>query len=380
MRKITLILAVFISLTSQATTKDYMHVAFDSLMSLNPYLAQEKKFLDPKEEEIIYTHIDNLSKAFSGVHGENLLKGLNYAPSLKVIRTHIDETKIAFNAKQKYFARNRLRATQMLCMNCHSQMKNKASTTIISEMRAHSKKFTNDFDKAETLYLLRDYPTSVRYYKKYIDLELEKSQKIKDRANIEFLPERNILLAFKRIVHLYTKTFFKPEKALTILELYNSRKDLPETVRESLRKWKKELIVWKKDKKISSMTSVAQIEKAYLSKMNDSIESDRSDITLLVASGRILQLLNINKNNGEAPLALYWLGFSDRQLNFSYYYSMAEIYLVDCMERFPKHPVAKRCLAEYRSSIEMGYTGSSGQHIPKDLRDKIRKYEQLIGK
>lgn len=375
MKKIIIVALSLVMTSSIANTREYMHVAFESMISLAPYLASEKKFTDPNEEQKIYSHLDNLSAAFKGAHGQKVLSKSNYSPSLKVIRNHIEETKLAFSSKQKYFARNRLRATQALCMSCHTQMKSKASKNVISLMRANSRKFKNDFERAEILYLLRDYPSSIRYYLRYIDNQIEVSKKNK-KYNI--LPEKNIHTVFKRIIHLYTKTFFKPAKAQVILEKYMKDKSLTSSLREDMRKWHSDLEHWK-NKDLSTLNSISNIEAKYLSKLNNQKDDDISEVTLLVASGKILKLLNLKPNSFEVPLALYWLGRTDRELNFSYYYSMADVYLMDCMEKFPKSSVAKRCLKEYRSSIEMGYTGSAGTNIPKDLRDKLKKYEQLIG-
>lgn len=368
----SLLLSV-VMLSSFASTKDYMHVAFDSMMELSPYLVDEKKFTDPKSEEKIHTYIDNLLMAFKGVHSSNKLKTLDYAPSLSVMRQHLEETKIAFQHKQKFFARNRLNATQSLCITCHAQLKTKASQTVLSQMRAKAWKMKSDFERAESFYVLRDYPTSIRYYEKYIEASLEK------KKQIGFISFSKIEGAFKRVLSYYTKTSFKPEKALSFVETYKGNKVLPVEFREDLNQWSRDLNKWVNDKKLMKTTSVKDLETFYLAKIEKQRESSRSIIDLMVLSGRVLNILKYHRSNSEEPIALYWLGYADRALNFSYYYSMADMYLVDCIEKFPRHEYGKKCLNQYKESIQMGFTGSAGENIPDDLKNRIKKYEQLIG-
>ena len=379
MKLTKIIVLALVAWSSIASTKTYMHKAFQSMMELSPYLIDEKKFTDPKSEEIIYSHLDNLTLAFKGVHNKKVMSNSNYSPSLKVMRNHIEETKLAFSTKQKYFARNRLNATRALCISCHAQIKSKASQFVLSEMRNRAWSVGSEFEKAEMFYLLRDYPTAVRSYKAFIDKSLEETKKMKKISNRMVIPLHKIELSFKRVLYLYTRTFFKPEKAIEFFRPYKNEKEFPQLVRDNLASWIKSLNAWKKDKKLQRMTTVGQIENSYLNSLATKIESNRDDIALLVTSGRILNILKRKIGDSENAKGLFWLGFADRKLDFNYYYSMADIYLTDCIEKYPKNPVAKRCLSEYKHAVKMGYTGSAGENIPEDLKIKIRKYEQLVG-
>jgi len=379
MNLIKVLLLSVLMFSSMGSTKKHMHSAFNSMMELTPYLTDDKKFIDPDNEEKIYSYIDELSLAFKGVHNKKRFSNSHFSPSLKVLRRHVEETRIAFSAKQKYFAKNRLRATQSLCISCHTQLKTKASKNILFEMRTKAWKLNDDFQKAEVFYLLRDYPTATRSYLSYINRSLEKAKSIKKISSQGILPLSKIEQSFKRLLHLNTKVFFKPTKAIEIFRKYKRVKELPLEMRSDLDSWLSSLKKWEKDKRIQKITTISELENYYLNNISQKLESDRDPVDLLILSGRVFELMKLNRVIQDDAKALFWLGFADRQLNFSYYFSMADIYLTECIEKYPRNPVAKRCLSEYRSSVKMGYTGSAGENIPKVLQDKIKNYEQLIG-
>lgn len=363
-------------------TRAAMNKALESYAELTPYLMNETKFIDPQNEEKIFFHINQLTHNFAGMHGHKRLQGPNFSSTLKVIDGHLKESRAAFQSQHKFFARNRLRATSELCISCHTQMKHKASGAVLMSLNKQLKRSKSSFEKAETYLLIRDYGRSFESYKTYVVEELAKRKKIKGYQ----LPEsKNLTMALRRIVYLKTKVSFEP----LILESYLS-KILPELEEKGLRFLSKEVAQWIVQVKpwialnnLDKYTSIKSFVDKFLypiEKAGMIIGSGEYDITLLIASGKILELIEKNKDSGDIPLGLYWMAVADRQLNFSYYFSISEVYLSECMEKYSKNPIALKCLDEYKRSMNEGYSGSSGLKLPKDVQDKIKKYEQLLSK
>ncbi|WP_455202270.1 hypothetical protein, partial [Kaarinaea lacus] len=65
-------------------------------------------------------------------------------------------------------------------------------------------------------------------------------------------------------------------------------------------------------------------------------------------------------------------GIIDRSINYSFYYSLADMYLKECMLQYTSHPYAKKCYEEYESYIVFSYSGSRGTDIPDDVAQELK--------
>ena len=53
-------------------------------------------------------------------------------------------------------------------------------------------------------------------------------------------------------------------------------------------------------------------------------------------------------------------------------------YLKSCMQRSPQAAVAKQCYSLYEESVYLGFTGSSGTHIPADIEKELAELRAVI--
>ena len=54
------------------------------------------------------------------------------------------------------------------------------------------------------------------------------------------------------------------------------------------------------------------------------------------------------------------------------------MYFEQCMQKHPKSIIARRCYDAYHDAIYEGFTGSSGTHVPKEFKDKLKKYKEMV--
>ena len=94
--------------------------------------------------------------------------------------------------------------------------------------------------------------------------------------------------------------------------------------------------------------------------------------------GLLYKYLNNNPHTDQAPKLLYWLALNARVTNYSYYYSLADLYLKECMLSHTQHPYAKKCYDEYREAVEFSYSGSLGTHIPEELQQELKQLRTKI--
>ncbi|MEZ4750489.1 MAG: hypothetical protein R3B54_07620 [Bdellovibrionota bacterium] len=53
-------------------------------------------------------------------------------------------------------------------------------------------------------------------------------------------------------------------------------------------------------------------------------------------------------------------------------WSLPEVYYQSCIRTYPHSTQAERCYTRFEENIYAGYTGSSGTHLPSDVRTKLQ--------
>ena len=101
-------------------TKSLMYTVLSEISSLQPYMVNEQKFLDPKNESDIKGHIENLAKLSEKVIKNKKLQTPSYRLSGEAIDAHFNELKYAFASGNKKYARWMLSATPYACASCHT--------------------------------------------------------------------------------------------------------------------------------------------------------------------------------------------------------------------------------------------------------------------
>jgi len=365
------------------STKEAMNEIFGSFVNLLPYASNEMRFNDPKAEEYIKGNLANLLSAFQNAGHLKKISTPGFRPSYQSLQEHLQQTYDNFTADNKSFARTRLKATAQMCMSCHTQLPyGKQSSSFKNFNQVNRRDFNNDYEYGDYLFLVRDYTSAIRYYEKEIEqrieknAELQKIHKSEQSSYIDFTIEKSL----RRMVSVFTKVFYRPEKAYDLISRYSDKKDLPDFLKEDVLGWMKELSQWKTDSfrgKLSNDSEVRAFIKKHLEVLPEEVELGSTDITLLISSGALYRYININPKSQTVPQILYWLSRIDHHLEHSYFYSLSEVYLKNCIKNYPQSEFAPKCLAQYRENLEFGFTGTSGTNIPEEemkIYNNLAKY------
>src|SRR5690606_24753211 len=86
-----------------------MNRAFEALLDLVPYLADEVSFKEKKNQKFVEQKIQDLRKAFSDAKHATLLKEDLFAPSYQTITENLDESLKSLRAGNKGYSHWRLR-------------------------------------------------------------------------------------------------------------------------------------------------------------------------------------------------------------------------------------------------------------------------------
>jgi tetratricopeptide (TPR) repeat protein len=76
--------------------------------------------------------------------------------------------------------------------------------------------------------------------------------------------------------------------------------------------------------------------------------------------------------------AYYLLGVAESRIDRSYWISQSEFYLETAIRMAPDAPFARLAYDHLEKMTLEGYTGSSGVHLPDDVREKLEALQKLI--
>ncbi len=375
MKKFLLINSIFImsfNLNAQSEKKaeaniqPTMHKIFYNMQELLPYMADEEKFIDPKNDKLIS---DKLKESAELIKKAKHTKELN-SPTLKISRevleNHFSEIDRIFRLGNKSFARWQLNSTVPLCMNCHTQSPSASRHWDLAEL---TKGATSNFNKAELLFMGRDFDTALKMYDEIIRKFPENKARIMD---VEKSFERKIVI-YSRV----RRDFQAGIKGLN--DDLKENKNLPEYLVKNVNAWIALFRIQIREGFPDPLKSNDNAIKKYVTtELKNNLWDDMIDasnprlVKNLTVSGILYEYLNTHPESKIKPDILYWLAVIDKQLQETLFYSLSDLYLKQCMQEFPAHPTAKKCFEQYKLNMILAYSGSSGTHLPGDIKKELK--------
>jgi hypothetical protein len=360
--------------------KIVMGNVYDSFVKIIPYAYAEKDaadlLRDSSHQQELIKNLTDISNSFKGARHVQFFQRPGFRPSLETINTHIDETINSIKSQNYILAQSRLKAITALCVSCHSVLSDNISKNAFGEAINSEKRnrFESDYAYANYLYLVRRFSESTFYFEQSIKSHLEKGNAKDEMADHE------LDSSLKRVLSIYTKINFNPEKAQAFIKKNIALKNMPKETVNTLTTWQKSLAKWKKfnPKKIKSIQQFIEKNLAPLENEREKLSSGESDVTLLIASGVLSKYLVDNSKSPLTPEILYWLSIAERRLSSTYFFSLSDLYLKDCITLYSSSPWAKKCYQEYEDNITFGFSGSKGTDIPLEEKRELERLKQVL--
>lgn len=325
---------------------------------------------DSRKKKDLLKNLDDLSAAFQSAKHVEYLQRPGFRPSLDTMNTHLIDTKNAVTYNNFPYAQRRLTALTSLCISCHTQLSNKGSEDAFGSLANKStrEKFDSDYAYGNYLFLLRDFDTSEKYLTSALDKALAEGR------------THELYSTLRRIISIHTKLNFNFEKAKNFTAKYENEKKMPKIAKEMTHAWNKSLQEWKSFD-VNNVKDISKLIQEYLKpmeEMNELVGDSRNDITLLITSGVLSKYLNDHPQTELTPEILYWLSVAERKLGETYYFTLSDLYLQDCVKLYSKSPYAKKCYGLYEDGIERIYTGSGGLDIPSGEKSALKKLKSYL--
>lgn len=348
-----------------------------ALNKLLPLVVSAKEFNNPLNEKAIEEATDRLKKLSHQVRNlEKSAPDPAYESIAKMLDEDLARAGSALRGGNRDYARLTIRESIGYCIQCHTQTANGPSFP----------KLDLGFNPAGLSPLGQgDYYAATRQFDAALKAYRQGTQDAKYAEKDIFGWERAarsglaIAIRFKESV--------KDAREITNAILKN--KAAPESLRESAKAWLKQIDRWAHEKKNYYKGENARLERAsdLISAADNETESGSGrdqEISYLRASADLHQWLaqhplKAGVNEAERAKALYLAGRAadeSRELNF---WTLHERYYELCIDTLPASDQAKACFKKLQDSVLMGYTGSSGLHLPPEESARLARLKEKAG-
>lgn len=363
------------SADTKTEAKAIMDGVYDSFVKVVPYVYSDEKKMeglstDADSKQRLIKNLTDISEFFKSARHVEYFQRPGFRPSLETINHHLSDTINAVKGNNFNFAQKRLKALTALCISCHSQLSETAAENTFGNAikKVKRENFESDFAYGNYLFLVRRFSES----EKFFDMTIEKS--INDQTEDQLYP------SLRRMISINTKIELNPKKATAFINKYENNPKLPPLAKSTLVTWKKSLTKWNNfnTKKIKSIDGFINKYLAPLESDKGKINGGDNDVTLLVASGVLSKYLNDHPKTKLAPEILYWLSIAERRLSNTFFFSLSDLYLKDCVKLYPKSKYARKCFNEYAENIEFGYSGSGGTDIPAEEKQELERLKSFL--
>jgi hypothetical protein len=321
-----------------------------SLQSLLPTLFDTQEFYRKESEGEILRQLSELSSQSKNVSHNPSLPGRD--PTVRFLATDLEAdlelVRSAFAEGKKEFARFQLMKVTQYCVECHTR------TQQGPELKGSAGPFFNSMsslNQVEYLIAFRDF-----------DRAIEVSQQALRSAT----PQLKLLWQLDRVAKLglqvsiqYKNSYKDAQK---IIETVQGNSALPLFLRSKAKAWSVSL------KKLQTQVP----DKDELVAARNLLSDDSGEIERMRALSLLLRTLSRQPGNDVLAEALYLTGRAYEELNESSI-SLHENYYESCIRERPRSKWSKLCFEKLEQSIAMGYTGSSGTHLPLDVHVRLEK-------
>lgn len=361
---------------SKVQAKAVMNGVYESFVKVIPYVYSDENSIailrkDPVKKTELLKNLTDISEFFKSAKHVEYFQRPGFRPSLETMNSHLADTISAVTNNNFAFAQKRLNAVTSLCISCHSQLSSQGAANAFGDAINKAKRadFASDYEYGNYLYLVRHFDES----EKYLNIALERA--LKESRSHE------IYSSLKRVISIHTKISFNYTKANSFVNKYKVDLQLPILAKNILESWSRELIKWK-DFDVSKVDSIDGFINTYLAPLDEIKEqtSSDNDITLLVASGVLSKYLNDHPKSESAAKILYWLGVSERRLSSTYFFTLSDLYLKECIKQYPDSDYAQKCYNLYEQNVMFEYSGSGGTDVPPDEKRELMRLRSQIKK
>ena len=362
------------TLTSQSQWKQKMQGLYESLSALLSDVCSEQRFYDTKNSSRIEREIKSIS-GFAHDLSKKSSESVHTDPTLVLfsgfLAQETSEAARSFKSGNLSYARAILRSIPSDCLACHSR---NALGPDLAALPLKPNAPLKPWEQGEFYAATRQFDLAVDTFQKIIrgqEKETPNPWDFEKTVNEALV----IAVRFKR----------DPALAKSIVQSVLGRKDAPQFIKEDALLWKKTIEAWEKEPKTEFKTELGLHNEAVrlvaAAKTGQSYAMDHSqDIVYLRASTILYDLVQRYPDGEFVAESLLMLGMCYEVVAPNHMENLHNVYYEACISRAPHTEIARTCYHRYERSVYFGFTGSSGTHLPQEMKDKLLELWSLAMK
>ena len=351
-------------------TRSTMRDAFLSLTGLLPLTSNRAALKDPKNAAAIAEGLDTLAGLRHAFPEDPKAQEPATAALSSLFARYAQDTRRRFEAGELEAVSLRVRTLTSLCFTCHSRERAPADFADLQQ-RLDGMKLA-PLEKAQVLAATRQFDAALETYRGLLD-----TKPANERALLEYAR------ALQDTMAILVRVKDDAKATAELLDALGQREDLPPFMRGTITAWRADVTAWQKERfDALKATPDALYRRAQelVQKANGArtfLADERHDVAYLRASGYLNLALGKNpklKTRGEA---LSLLGVCAGALKSPLLWDVDLLFFEACVRENPKTKLAKRCFQQLSDRVYLGYTGSSGTHIPEDELERLTELRAL---
>lgn len=344
-----------------------------TIRDLGPYIASEEAFANKKNKKVIQAKLTKLTDNFKKMKVHPVISTQGLSINQSVMTDQLDQTLNLFKADRSAMARAKFTSALNLCVSCHTQSPGKELPRLFGDKDLKKMKLS-PYEKGELFFVTRDYDQAMASYDEF----LNKSKKTDDDEFIFKALERQLIYFVK------IKKDFSAAKAH--FEKFVATKKFNDKVNEEISQWVKTLSgksLWENfNAETATEEEMEKFMKGFIADEEEGpifTVTDSTEVYDLNLSSILLDYYNAHPDTKHGAKILYWLAILDKRLNDDLFFSIGDYYLLSCMEKYSKDPIAKDCYEAYLEELELNYTsGDKSKELPADVQRKLRELRKQI--
>jgi hypothetical protein len=347
-----------------------MQDLYGTLSKVLTIVSDDDRFYDSKSRRELNREVKKLTRLAHDVD-RGSEKAPDRDPSVVIFgRLFADEAKygerVLKNGYEEY-ARDVYRSLSGYCISCHTRTQSGPSFSSLP--LNPSGNTLSAFEKGSFFAASRQYDRAMAEYDRVLAdgvkaLPVEWARSVKYSLAIAVRVKRDPVLT-EQIIERVLKT---PQA--------------PFFLKQDAKKWLESAQAWKKERPHAGVTEDGLRAEA-VRLWAEAHEFQRypadhaADILYLRASAAVHDLLQFAPTGRYSGEAYLLAGMAYEVLSTFNIGELHEIYYEACIRNNPHTAASELCFQRFEAAVYEGFTGSGGTHLPDDLKDKLKKLEQL---
>lgn len=331
-------------------------------------LLNEKVLAEP---DAAIARLDQLDERFRRLEPHTVGRGPAFRITLQTMVEQIGRTReaVTLGTATTDTLRNLVHGISTACAGCHTQ-DDKAQALSFGKL---SPATDDPLQKARFRYITRDYNAALELYDSFLD----------SRPRLAY--DAGVLDALEGELTIFAQIHRDPERGIKHFRkrLEQSKGSLSRQVRKDIEAWIRGFEEVRKARLKAfepSWTVLNEYAERYVLPHEGVpiVSAEKDKVTYLWMRGLLHEYVQAHPADPNMPQILYWLAIVDRVLDYNLYYSLADLYLKECITRYPATETAELCYNEYLRYVEFAYSGSAGQYMPAEVTDELARFRQIL--